>query len=120
MGAFMADSNSLNNVLVIQPIMSSPNYNSTWMFFMGPEAWWNKNFLPSPEFLELREASLYAPVMDVDLIRATVGQLSKEAAAIPLMQAGMGWVMQTKIMGGGFFEGTSSSLFNSEDVWLKE
>ncbi len=120
MGAFIVDSNSLNNVLVIQPIMSSPNFNSTWMFFMGPQFMWNKNFLPSPEFLELREASLVSPTMDVDLIRATVEQLSKEAAAIPIMQAGMGWVMQPYVMDGGFFEGSSSSMFNSEDVWLKK
>jgi peptide/nickel transport system substrate-binding protein len=120
MGAFIVDSNSLNNVLVIQPIMSSPNFNSTWMFFMGPQFMWNKNFLPSPEFLELREASLVSPTMNVDLIRATVEQLSKEAAAIPIMQAGMGWVMQTNIMDGGFFEGSSSSMFNSEEVWLKK
>jgi hypothetical protein len=36
------------------------------------------------------------------------------------MQAGLGWVMQTNIMGGSFFEGSSSSMFKSEDVWLKE
>ena len=120
MGAFIVDSNSLNNVLVIQPIMSSPNFNSTWMFFLGPDAWWNQNFLPSPEFLELKDASLFAPIMDVNLIRAACDQLSKEAAAIPIMQAGLGWVMQTNIMGGGFFEGSSSSMFNSEDVWIKE
>jgi peptide/nickel transport system substrate-binding protein len=120
MGAFIVDSNSLNNVLVIQPIMSSPNYNSTWMFFMGPQFMWNQNFLPSPEFLELREASLTSPEMDIDLIRATSDQLSKEAAAIPIMQGGLGWVMQPYIMGGGFFEGSSSSMFNSEEVWLKK
>jgi peptide/nickel transport system substrate-binding protein len=120
MGKFIVDSNSLNNVLVIQPIMSSSNFNSTWMFFMGKDFMWNNNFLPPPEFLELREASLTAPTMDVNLIRTACDVLSKEAAAIPIMQAGLGWVMQSYIMGGGFFERGSSSLFASEDIWLKK
>jgi peptide/nickel transport system substrate-binding protein len=119
MGAFIMDSNSLNNVLVIQPVMSSPNFNSTFMFFMGNDFLWNKNFLPSPEFLALRDASLFAPTMDVNLIRAATDELSKEAAVVPIMQAGLGWAMQLDIMGGGFFERGSSSLFDSEDVWLK-
>jgi len=99
MGGFIVDSNSLNNVLVIQPVMSSANFNSTFMFFLGKDFMWNHNFLPPPEFLELRELSLTAPTMDVDLIRAACDVLSKEAAAIPIMQAGLGWVMQSYIMG---------------------
>jgi hypothetical protein len=120
MGGFIVDSNSLSNVLVIQPVMSSANFNSTFMFFLGKDFMWNHNFLPSPEFLELREASLFSPTMDVNMIRAAANELSKEAAAIPIMQAGLGWVRQPHIMGGGFFERGSSSLFGSEDVWLKE
>jgi len=120
MGKFIVDSNSLNNVLVIQPIMSSSNFNGTFMFFMGPDFMWNHNFLPPPEFLELREVSLASPAMDVDLIRAATDQLSKEAAAIPIMRAGLGWAMQPNIMDGGFFERGSSSLFGSEEVWLKK
>lgn len=120
MGAFIMDSNSLNNVLVIQPVMSSANFNGTFMFFLGMDFMWNHNFLPSPEFLALREASLYAPEMDVDLIRAASDQLSKEAAAIPIMQAGLGWAMQPTIMGGGFFERGSGSLFASEEVWIQK
>ena len=120
MGAFIVDSNSLFNVLVIQPVMSSTNYNGTWMFFMGKDFMWNNNFLPPPEFLELRLASLTAPTMDVELIRAACDELSKVAAAIPLMQAGLGWAKQPTIMGGGFFERGSSSLFASEEVWIQK
>jgi peptide/nickel transport system substrate-binding protein len=120
MGGFIVDSNSLSNVLVIQPVMSSKNFNSTFMFFTGPEFMWNKNFLPPPEFLELRLASLTSPTMDVDLIRAACDALSKVAAAIPFMQAGLGWAKQPTIMGGGFFERGSSSLFASEDVWIQK
>jgi hypothetical protein len=58
--------------------------------------------------------------MDVNLIRAATDQLSKEAAAVPIMQAGLGWAMQPYVKGGGFFEGASSSMFNSEDAWLKK
>jgi peptide/nickel transport system substrate-binding protein len=120
MGAFIVDSNSLFNVLVIQPVMSSTNYNGTWMFFMGKDFMWNNNFLPPPEFLELRLASLTAPAMDVELIRAACDELLKVAAAIPLMQAGLGWAKQPTIMGGGFFERGSSSLFASEEVWIQK
>jgi len=120
MGKFIVDSNSLKNVLVIQPIMSSTNFNSTFMFFMGKDFMWNNNFLPPPEFLKLREASLASPDMDIKLIRAACDQLSKEAAAIPITQAGLGWAMQSYVMGGGFFEGASSSMFNSEEAWLKK
>jgi len=120
MGGFIVDSNSLNNVLVIQPVMSSANYNGTFMFFLGPEFMWNKNFLPPPEFLEARLASLTSPAMDLDLIRAACDELSKIAAAIPLMQAGLGWAKQPTVMDGGFFERGSGSLFAAEEVWIQE
>jgi hypothetical protein len=58
--------------------------------------------------------------MDVELIRAACDELSKVAAAIPLMQAGLGWAKQPTIMGGGFFERGSSSLFASEEVWIQK
>ena len=120
MGGFIADSNSLTNVLVIQPVLASPNYNSTFMFFMGPQFMWNNNFLPPPEFLAAREVSLSAPKMDVNLIRAATDALSAKAAAIPLMQAGLGWAMQPDIIGGGFFQRGSSSYFDAAEVWLKK
>jgi peptide/nickel transport system substrate-binding protein len=119
MGGFIGDSNSLNNVLVIQPVLSSANYNATFMFFMGKDFIWNKNFLPPPEFLELREVSLTSPTMDVELIRAACDELSKVAAAIPLMLAGLGWAKQPTIIGGGFFERGSGSLFAAEEVWIQ-
>ena len=119
MGGFIVDSNSLTNVLVIQPVLSSPNFNSTFMFFMGPQFMWNNNFMPPPEFLAAREVSLFAPKMDVNLIRAATDILSEQASVVPLMQAGLGWAMQKDIMGGGFFERGSSSNFNAAEVWLK-
>jgi peptide/nickel transport system substrate-binding protein len=119
MGGFIADSNSLTNVLVIQPVLASPNFNSTFMFFMGPQFMWNNNFLPPPEFLAAREVSLASPQMDVNLIRAATDILSEQASVIPLMQAGLGWAMQKNIMGGGFFERGSSSYFDAAEVWLK-
>jgi peptide/nickel transport system substrate-binding protein len=120
MGAFIADSNSLENVLVIQPVMSSANFNNTFMFFMGMDFMWNHNFYPSPDFLAARNASVNAPAIDINLIRAATDQLSKEAAAIPFMLAGMGWAKQSYIMGGGFFTRGSSDLFNAADVWLNK
>ena len=120
MGKFIGDSNSLTNVLVIQPVMGSANYNSTWMFFLGPNAMWNKNWLPSPEFTALKDASNTAPAADPALIRAATDELIKEAAVIPFMLAGMGWVMQPGIMDAGFGETSSSDVIRSENVWLSK
>jgi peptide/nickel transport system substrate-binding protein len=120
MGKFIGDSNSLTNALVIQPVMGSSNYNATWMFFLGPNAMWNKNWLPSPEFIALKNASTAAPTADPALIRAATDQLSKEASVIPFMLAGAGWVMQPIIMDAGFGEMASSDVFRSENLWLSK
>jgi peptide/nickel transport system substrate-binding protein len=118
MGKYIADSNSLTNVLIIQPVMGSSNYNSTWMFFLGKSAAWNQNWLPSDEFVALKNASLASPTSDATLIRAATDQLSKEASVIPFMLAGAGWVMQKGINDAGFGEMSSSDIIRSEDVWL--
>jgi len=118
MGGFIADSNSLTNVLVIQPVMGSSNYNATWMFFLGSNAMWNKNWLPSPEFVALKNASNTAPAADPELIQAVTDQLVKEASVIPFMLAGMGWVMQPGIMDAGFGEMAASDVIRGEQVWL--
>ena len=118
MGGFIQSSNSLDNVLVIQPVLASPNFNSTFMFFNGPQFMWNQNFLPPADFLAAEQKSLASPQMDVNLIRAATNILSQQAAAIPLMQAGLGWAMQTNVKGGDFFKRGSSSYFDSAEVWL--
>jgi ABC-type transport system substrate-binding protein len=118
MGKFIGDSNSLTNVLVIQPVMGSANYNATWMFFLGKNAMWNQNWLPSPEFTAAMNASNAAPTADPVLIQAATDQLIKEASVIPFMLAGLGWVMKTGINDAGFGQMGSSDVFRSEDVWL--
>jgi ABC-type transport system substrate-binding protein len=120
MGAFIGGSNSMSNVLVIQPILSTPNFNGSYMYFDGPNFIWNKNFLPSPEFVKAEQASMTSPKADISLIRAATDQLSKEAAAIPLWGAGLGWVSQKYVMNGGFLERGDSSFFNTEQVWLNK
>jgi peptide/nickel transport system substrate-binding protein len=120
MGKFIVDSNSLTNLLVIQPVMGSANYNATWMFFLGKNAMWNNNWLPSAEFTALKDASSAAPTADAALVRAATDQLSKEASVIPFMLAGAGWAMQTSINDGGFGEMATSDVFRSEDVWLSK
>jgi peptide/nickel transport system substrate-binding protein len=121
MGKFIVDSNSLTNLLVIQPVMGSSNYNATWgLFFLGKTGMWNNNWLPSPEFVALKDASTTAAVADAALIRAVTDQLTKEAAVIPFMLAGAGWVMQKGINDGGFGDMGSSDVFKSEDIWLSK
>jgi len=120
MGGFIANSNSLDNVLVIQPILSTPNFNGTFMYFDGPNFMWNHNFLPSPEFLKLEQASMTSPAVDVNLIRAATDELSKEAAAIPLFEAGLGWALQPYVMNGGWLQRGDSSLFETQQTWLNK
>ena len=120
MGKFIGDSNSLINVLVIQPVMGSANYNSTWMFFLGPNAMWNKNWLPTPEFTALKDASNTARVADAKLIQAATDQLTKEASVIPFMLAGLGWVMQTGINDAGFGDTASSDVIRADTAWLTD
>ncbi len=118
MGKFIGDTNSLTNILVMQPVMGAANYNSTWMFFLGQNAMWNKNWLPTPEFVALKDASNTAPVADADLIRAATDQLSKEASVIPFMLAGLGWIMQSAVMDTGFDQSPSTDSIRSEQIWL--
>jgi peptide/nickel transport system substrate-binding protein len=118
-GAFFEASNTMNNVLVIQPVMTLPNYNTALrLFLLGKDSLWNHNFAPSPEYLKLYQASLMAPVYDPKLVMAATDQLSKESAVIPFAQAGMGWAMKKYVKNGGFLERGSTDIFNSENIWL--
>jgi peptide/nickel transport system substrate-binding protein len=120
MGKFIVDSNSLHNVLVIQPVLGASNFNGSFMFFLGPKAMWNNNFFPSPEFTALKDASLTSPKSDPVLIKAATDQLIKEAAAIPFMLAGLGWVMTTGINDAGFGDMPSSDVLKADDAWLSK
>jgi peptide/nickel transport system substrate-binding protein len=118
-GAFIEATNSMNNVLVIQPLMATPNYNtSIILFLLGKDSLWDHNFKPSSEFLKLREASLFAPKYDGNLVRAATDQLSKEHAVIPFAAAGMGWSIQKYVKNGGFGTRSSTDLFDSINMWL--
>ncbi len=118
MGGFIEGSNSLNNVLVLQPVMASPNYNSTMTSLIsGKESFWNHNFAPSPEYFKLRDASLFAPAYDVNLVRAATDQLIKEAAAVPFAEAGLGWIAAPYVKANWTQRDTTEDL-KSEDIWL--
>jgi hypothetical protein len=118
-GAFIESSNSMNNVLVLQPLMSIPNYNSAiYLFLLGKDSLWNHNFKPTDEFLKLREASLFSPVYDSKLVKAATDLLSKEHQVIPFAQAGMGWVTQSYIKDAGFCTRGSTDLFDIINMWL--
>jgi hypothetical protein len=109
----------MTNVLVMQPVMSLPNYNTALrLFLLGPDSLWDHNFAPSAEYKKLYQASLLAPVYDPKLVMAATDQLSKESAVIPFAQAGMGWSMPKYIKDGGFMERGSTDVFNSENLWL--
>ncbi len=121
MGGFIGDSSGLNNVLVVQPVMSTPNYNSTLtQFLAGPDSFWNHNFVPSDTYTQLRLKSLNAPTYDVNLVRAATDQLTKEAACVPFAEAGLGWIATSYIKDAGWDQRSTVETLTSENVWLNK
>jgi peptide/nickel transport system substrate-binding protein len=118
-GAFFEGSNSLNNVLVAQPIMAIPNYNTTLrLFLLGKDSLWDHNFLPSADYLKAYQTSLIAPAYNPLLVRVATDLLSKDSAIVPFAQAGMGWSVTKYVKDAGFLTRSSTDLFDSANTWL--
>ncbi len=89
---FLQDSNTLTNVLVLEPIFGGINWNSALAFALRPGmTTMNSVWERTPEFIDLYNATLSSPTMDVNLIRAVTDYLSREALIIPVFSGGTGY-----------------------------
>lgn len=116
---FLQDSNTLTNVLVMEPIFSGTNWNGALAFALRPEmTMMNSVWLRTPEFIELYNATMSAPTMDVNLIRAVTDYLSKNAQIIPVFCGGSGYAFQSYVMDGDW--NNTGAGWNPETIWLNK
>ena len=116
---WLGDSNTLENVLVMQPVFGGSNWNSALaMAFRPGMTMMNSVWLRTPEFIELYDASQNAPKMDPALIKAVLEYLSEEALVIPVMNGGSGFAYQSYVMDAGFNDRGAGWV--PENAWMKK
>ncbi len=114
---FMEDSNTLTNVLILQPIFGGVNWNGALSFALRPDLMMmNTVWLRTPEFVELYNTTLSSTEMDVALIRAVTDYLSEEAQLIPVFSGGSGFAFQSYVMDGDWYNREAD--WNPETIWL--
>jgi peptide/nickel transport system substrate-binding protein len=100
---WLEDSNTLQNVLVFQPIFAGTNWNGALAMALNPN---NKNqngvWLKTPEYIALYNTTQNSPNMDISLIRAVINYLSQEAQVIPVMNGGSGYAFNSYVMNAGY------------------
>lgn len=109
---------TVHSYLALGPLGSRGNFNETLVTLLptnpaGPFYW----DMPA-EFLEMVNASLASPEPDVELMRACTDFLTEGAEMIPVFQAGKGWVMQSYVKDGGWFERSFLPWWKPEQTWL--
>jgi peptide/nickel transport system substrate-binding protein len=115
------ENNTLHNILAWQPVdaLSGSWNQGFWYSFMWDGSG-NANWLRSPEWVELYEASRATPTEDVELVRAVINQWHKEASVIPVTRAGNGWARGDYVMDGGWFSRSFSPWIKPWDMWLDQ
>jgi peptide/nickel transport system substrate-binding protein len=114
---FMEDSNTLTNVLILQPIFGGVNWNGALSFALRPDLMMmNTVWLRTPEFIELYNTTLSSPTMDIDLILAVTNYLSEDAQLIPVFSGGTGFAYSSYVMDGDWHNREAD--WNPETIWL--
>jgi peptide/nickel transport system substrate-binding protein len=114
---FLEDSNTLTNVLVLEPIFGGTNWNSALAFSFRPGmTMMNSVWLRTPEFIDLYNTSMNAPEMDVDLIRAVTDYMSEEAQVIPVFCGGTGFAFISYVKGADW--NNWGAGWKPETTWL--
>jgi peptide/nickel transport system substrate-binding protein len=117
--AFIQNSNSLSNVLILQPIFSGANWNGALSFALNPVVrMMNQVWGITPEYTNLYNASLSAPTMDISLIRAVINYLDDQASVIPVFYGGSGYAYYSYVMDGGWNNRAGGWI--PEDTWLNK
>jgi ABC-type transport system substrate-binding protein len=116
---WMQDSNTLQNALILEPI-GATNWNGALSFSLGPSlTMQNADWLRTPEFIELYNASQSSLAPDLNLIRAVNNYLSETAQVIPVFSGGAGFAYQPYVMDAGWNERYSWG-WKVEEVWLNK
>jgi peptide/nickel transport system substrate-binding protein len=114
---FLEDSNTLTDVLILEPIFGGTNWNSALSFAFRPGmTMMNSVWLRTPEFIELYNASMNAPAMDVGLIRAVTDYMSEEAQVIPVFCGGTGYAFFSYVKGADW--NNWGAGWKPETTWL--
>jgi len=100
---FLEDSNTLQNVLVLEPIFSGANWNGALAFALNPNMkMMNSVWQRTPEFLELYNATTTSRNMDISLIQAAINYLAQEAQVIPVFNGGTGYAYYSYVKDAGW------------------
>jgi len=116
---FLQDSNTVENALILQPIFGQANWNSALSFALRPGLMMmNSVWLRTPEFIDLYNATLSSPEMDVELIRAVTDYMSEEAQLIPVFSGGSGYAFLSYVMDADWNDREAG--WNPEEIWLNK
>jgi peptide/nickel transport system substrate-binding protein len=114
---FMQDSNTLTDVLLLEPIFGGTNWNGALAFAFRPGmTFMNSVWERTPEFIELYNTSMNAPEMDVDLIRAVTDYMSEDAQVIPVFCGGTGYAFLSYVKGADW--NNWGAGWKPETTWL--
>ena len=117
--AFIQDSNSINNALILQPIFGGTNWNSALSFALNPMVrMMNQIWGITPEYTDLYNKSLSAPTMDTSLIQNVISYLDDQALVIPVFYGGRGYAFASYVMDGGWNNRAGGWI--PEDTWLNK
>ncbi len=116
---FNEATNTMHNILPWSPVDAlSGSWNQGFWYSFMFEGSGNKNWLRSPEWVALYEASRAAPKEDPALCQAVTDQWTKEASVIPVTRGGNGWAHATYVMDGGWFTRSFSPWIRPWNIWL--
>lgn len=114
---WLQDSNTLQNVLVLEPVFGGANWNGALALAFDPNMkYQNGVWLRTPDFIDLYNKTLASKDMDVSLIQAVVNYIGQNALAIPVFNGGSGYAYQSYVKGAAWNERAGS--WTPEDTWL--
>ncbi len=114
---FMEDSNTLQNMMILEPIFGGANWNGALAFALNPSmTMMNGAWDKTPEYIELYDATLNSREMDISLIRAVINYLDQEASVIPVFNGGSGYAFYSYVMDAGWNDRAGGWI--PEDAWL--
>lgn len=114
---FMEDSNTLQSVLVMEPIFGGANWNGALAFALNPSmTMMNGVWEKTPEYTELYNATTTSRDMDISLIRAAINYLAQNTLVIPVLNGGTGYAYYSYIMDAGWNDRAGGWI--PEEVWL--